>query len=145
VEAATGERGLEEAASRLPDLILLDLGLPDVDGMEVTRRLRAWSTTPIIVISARGREEGKVQALDAGADGYVTKPFAVGELLARMRVALRNAAGLAAGARRQGLDAPPAPAWKCGRQTPPNPTTCGPTCANSGTSSSRIRPGRGTW
>jgi len=98
VEAPTGERGLVEAATRSPDLILLDLGLPDLDGMEVTRRLRAWSTTPIIVISARGREEDKVQALDAGADDYLTKPFGVGELLARMRVALRNAAQLAAGA-----------------------------------------------
>jgi len=105
VEAATGERGLAEAASRLPDLILLDLGLPDLDGMEVTRRLRAWSTTPIIVISARGREEDKVRALDAGADDYLTKPFAVGELLARMRVALRNAARLAAGAGQPTFDA----------------------------------------
>ena len=94
-----------EAATRPPDLILLDLGLPDLDGMDVARRLRAWSTTPIIVISARGREEDKVQALDAGADDYLTKPFGVGELLARMRVALRNAARLAAGAGQPTFDA----------------------------------------
>lgn len=95
VEAATGEQGLVAAATRSPDLMLLDLGLPDLDGMEVTRRLREWSTMPVIVISARGHEEDKVRALDAGADDYLTKPFGVGELLARMRVALRNATRLA--------------------------------------------------
>jgi two-component system KDP operon response regulator KdpE len=81
-----------EASTRAPDLILLDLGLPDVDGVEVTRRLRQWSATPIIVLSARGQENDKIDALDAGADDYLTKPFGTGELLARMRVALRNAA-----------------------------------------------------
>jgi two-component system, OmpR family, KDP operon response regulator KdpE len=96
IEATTGEQALVEAATRLPDLVLLDLGLPDLDGVEVTRRLREWSTSPIIVISARGQEGDKVQALDAGADDYLTKPFGVGELLARMRVALRNAARAAA-------------------------------------------------
>jgi two-component system KDP operon response regulator KdpE len=97
IEAETGHQGLLEAATRAPDVILLDLGLPDMDGVEVARRIRAWSTTPIIVLSARGRERDKVEALDAGADDYLTKPFGVDELLARMRVAVRNAARLAAG------------------------------------------------
>ena len=92
VEATTGEQALVQAATRSPDLILLDLGLPDLDGVEVTRRLREWSKAPIIVVSARGREDDKIQALDAGADDYLTKPFGMGELLARIRVALRNAA-----------------------------------------------------
>jgi two-component system, OmpR family, KDP operon response regulator KdpE len=90
-EATSGAQALTEAATRSPDVILLDLGLPDADGVDVTRRLREWSRTPIIVISARGQEGDKVQALDAGADDYLTKPFGVAELLARMRVALRNA------------------------------------------------------
>jgi two-component system KDP operon response regulator KdpE len=93
VEAVTGEEGLRQSAMRSPDLVLLDLGLPDLDGLEVTRRLRAISKVPILVLSARGQERDKIEALDAGADDYVTKPFAVGELLARMRVALRHAAG----------------------------------------------------
>ncbi|MGE5175735.1 MAG: response regulator [Hyphomicrobiales bacterium] len=93
VEAATGEEGLRQAAMRSPDVVLLDLGLPDLDGLDVTRRLRAFSKVPIVVLSARGQERDKIEALDAGADDYVTKPFAVGELLARMRVALRHAAG----------------------------------------------------
>jgi two-component system, OmpR family, KDP operon response regulator KdpE len=93
-EAATGQQALVDAATRTPDLILLDLGLPDIDGVEVTRRIREWSVTPIIVLSARGRELDKIEALDAGADDYLTKPFSVGELLARMRVALRNASRL---------------------------------------------------
>ena len=91
-EADTGEDGLIEAASRQPDVVILDLGLPDVDGLQVIRRLREWSKVPIIVLSARGQEGDKVAALDAGADDYVSKPFAVGELLARVRVALRHAA-----------------------------------------------------
>ena len=89
-EASTAREGLAQAASRNPDVVLLDLGLPDEDGIEVTRRLREWSGTPIIVISARGQEQDKIAALDAGADDYLTKPFAVGELLARLRVALRH-------------------------------------------------------
>jgi len=90
VESETGEGGLTEAATRAPDVVLLDLGLPDLDGLEVTRRLREWTETPIIVLSARGQEADKVAALDAGADDYLTKPFSVGELLARVRVALRH-------------------------------------------------------
>jgi two-component system KDP operon response regulator KdpE len=97
VEAPTAREGLAQAAGRNPALILLDLGLPDADGLAVTRQIRGWSTTPIIVISARGQEQDKVAALDAGADDYLTKPFGVEELLARMRVALRHAA-LAGGA-----------------------------------------------
>jgi two-component system, OmpR family, KDP operon response regulator KdpE len=92
LEAATGQAGLAEAAAQNPDLILLDLGLPDQDGLTVTEQLREWTLTPIIVISARGREEDKIKALDAGANDYVTKPFGVGELLARIRVALRHKA-----------------------------------------------------
>src|SRR5439155_16921658 len=80
------------AATSLPDLIILDLGLPDLDGVELTRRLREWSAVPIIVISARGKEQDKVVALDAGADDYLTKPFGVPELLARIRVVLRHLA-----------------------------------------------------
>jgi two-component system KDP operon response regulator KdpE len=96
LEAATGTEGLREAATRTPELILLDLGLPDIDGLEVTRRLREWSSVPIVVLSARGLERDKVAALDAGADDYLTKPFGVEELLARLRVALRHAAGATA-------------------------------------------------
>ena len=92
IEATTGAEGLRQASSYTPDLIVLDLGLPDLDGMEVTREVREWSAAPIIVVSARGREEDKVRALDEGADDYLTKPFGTGELLARIRVALRHAA-----------------------------------------------------
>ncbi len=91
-EAATAKEGLMQATTRNPDVVLLDLGLPDLDGLEVTKRLREWSQTPIIVISAREQEKDKVNALDAGADDYLTKPFSAGELLARIRVALRHAA-----------------------------------------------------
>src|SRR5207248_9416732 len=92
IEATRGEEGLRHAAIGQPDLIILDLGLPDMDGVEVARRLREWSSVPIIVVSARGKEQEKVVALDAGADDYLTKPFGVGELLARVRVALRRLA-----------------------------------------------------
>ena len=92
LEAATAREAEQLAPSHNPDLFLLDLGLPDDDGVDVARRLREWTQAPIIVLSARGREEDKVRALDAGADDYLTKPFGVGELLARMRVALRHAA-----------------------------------------------------
>jgi two-component system, OmpR family, KDP operon response regulator KdpE len=92
LEATTAQEGLVQAATRQPEIVILDLGLPDLDGLEVTRRLREWTTVPIIVLSARGQESDKVTALDAGADDYLTKPFSVGELLARLRVALRHAA-----------------------------------------------------
>ncbi|HEY7491362.1 MAG TPA: response regulator [Candidatus Tectomicrobia bacterium] len=92
LEAATAQEGLIQAATGQPELVILDLGLPDLDGLEVMRRLREWTTMPIIVLSARGQEAAKVAALDAGADDYLTKPFGVSELLARMRVALRHAA-----------------------------------------------------
>ena len=91
-EADSGEAAMVVATTDRPDLIILDLGLPDLDGVEVTRRLREWTQTPIIIVSVRGREADKIAALDAGADDYVTKPFGVGELLARMRVALRHIA-----------------------------------------------------
>jgi two-component system, OmpR family, KDP operon response regulator KdpE len=97
IESITAADGLAQAAARNPDLILLDLGLPDLDGLEVTRRLREWTRTPIIVLSARGQDEDKIGALDAGADDYLTKPFSVGELLARMRVALRHVTAPASG------------------------------------------------
>jgi two-component system KDP operon response regulator KdpE len=92
VEADSGRAGLAEATARNPDVVLLDLGLPDMDGIEVTERFREWSEVPIIVISAREQEEDKIRALDAGADDYLTKPFGAGELLARIRVALRHGA-----------------------------------------------------
>ena len=97
IEAQTGQEGLVQAATRSPDIVLLDLGLPDIDGLEVTRRLREWSDTPIIVISAREQEQDKIKALDAGADDYLTKPFGAGELLARIRVAMRHKSMLQAG------------------------------------------------
>ena len=90
LEAATGHQGLAMAASHNPDIILLDLGLPDMDGLEVIRGIRDWARTPIIIISARGRDADKVDALDAGADDYLTKPFSVEELAARLRVAIRH-------------------------------------------------------
>jgi two-component system KDP operon response regulator KdpE len=90
-DVATGADALAQAATRAPDLVLLDLGLPDVDGIEVVRRIREWSRVPVIVLSARGQDADKIRALDAGADDYVTKPFSMGELHARMRVALRHA------------------------------------------------------
>ena len=92
-EATTGSDGLIEAASRQPDVVIVDLGLPDMDGLEVIRRLREWSSVPVIVLSARGGERDKVTALDSGADDYIEKPFGTDELLARIRVALRHAAG----------------------------------------------------
>lgn len=91
IQAVTGESGIRHAANDRPDLIILDLGLPDLDGLEVTRRIREWSGIPIIVVSARGKEQDKVAALDAGADDYITKPFGIAELMARVRVALRHA------------------------------------------------------
>ncbi|WP_297462411.1 two-component system response regulator KdpE [Ferrovum sp.] len=90
IEAMTGERGLIEAGTRKPDLVILDLGLPDREGGEVLRDLRSWSQVPVIILSARSNEEDKIAALDAGADDYLTKPFGVGELLARVRALLRR-------------------------------------------------------
>jgi two-component system KDP operon response regulator KdpE len=90
VEAATGTEALAQASGRTPELVLLDLGLPDIDGLEVTKRLRQWTEAPILILSARGQESDKIAALDSGADDYVTKPFAAGELAARMRAALRR-------------------------------------------------------
>lgn len=89
-EAATGADAINAVLSHRPDIIILDLGLPDIDGIEVTRRLREWSQIPIIILSVREAEQDKIAALDAGADDYLTKPFGTGELLARMRVALRK-------------------------------------------------------
>jgi two-component system KDP operon response regulator KdpE len=97
-EAETGQRGLVEAGTRKPDIVILDLGLPDIDGVEVIRALREWTAIPVIILSARSAEEHKIEALDAGADDYLTKPFGIGELLARIRVALRHSAGFTEGA-----------------------------------------------
>lgn len=91
LDADSGHEGILQAAQRKPDLILLDLGLPDFDGAEVLRRIREWSAVPVIVLSVRDAEEEKIKALDIGANDYVTKPFSAGELLARIRVALRSA------------------------------------------------------
>ena len=91
VESATGRRGSIDAGTHKPDLAIVDLGLPDIDGVEVIRAIREWSPMPIIVLSARIQERAKIEALDAGADDYVTKPFGIGELLARVRAALRHA------------------------------------------------------
>src|SRR6202047_2357723 len=96
VEAATAKEGLAHAAGRNPDVILLDLGLPDTDGLKVTRQRGEWTRTPIIVLSARGHEQDKVAALDLGADDYLTKPFGVEELLARITALLRRSRPAAA-------------------------------------------------
>ena len=97
VEADSGNQALTLASSYVPDLVVLDLGLPDTDGIDVLKRIRAWSGVPVIVLSARDQERDKVEALDAGADDYLTKPFGVEELLARVRVSLRHSAGRLAG------------------------------------------------
>lgn len=91
-EAAAGEEGLAAVARQRPDIVILDLGLPDIDGVEVTRRLREWSEIPIVILSVREQDTEKIAALDAGADDYLTKPFSAGELMARLRAALRRAA-----------------------------------------------------
>jgi two-component system KDP operon response regulator KdpE len=92
LEAASGQEALSKATADKPDIIVLDIGLPDINGIEVTRLLRQWTQIPIIILSVRGAESDKIAALDAGADDYLTKPFGVGELLARLRAALRRAA-----------------------------------------------------
>jgi two-component system KDP operon response regulator KdpE len=91
-EAVSGQEALAAVAAHRPDVVILDLGLPDMDGVEVTRQLREWSQVPIIILSVREQETDKIAALDAGADDYLTKPFGIGELLARLRVALRRVA-----------------------------------------------------
>lgn len=91
-EAATMQRGLVEAGNRRPDLVIVDLGLPDGDGIDLVRELRTWTQVPVLILSARGEEERKIAALDAGADDYLTKPFSVGEMLARVRALMRRAA-----------------------------------------------------
>jgi len=96
-EAASVRRGLIECGSRRPDLVIVDLGLPDGDGLELVRQLRVWAGMPVLVLSARTREQDKVAALDAGADDYLAKPFGMGELLARVRAHLRRRAGSASG------------------------------------------------
>jgi two-component system KDP operon response regulator KdpE len=97
IEAGTLEEGLSETATRRPDLVVLDLALPDGDGIELVRSMRAWSSSPILVLSARGEETDKIQALDAGADDYLTKPFGIGELLARVRALARRRVRVDAG------------------------------------------------
>ena len=92
LDASSGKDGLSKMASANPDLVLLDLGLPDIDGLEVLSQLRAWSKIPVIILSARGQEQDKIKGLDAGADDYLTKPFSVGELMARIRACLRRQA-----------------------------------------------------
>jgi two-component system KDP operon response regulator KdpE len=96
-QAASGQEALAAVVAHRPDLVILDLGLPDLDGVEVTRRLREWTPIPIIILSVREHEMDKIAALDAGADDYLTKPFGMGELLARMRAAIRRTVPLAAG------------------------------------------------
>ena len=97
IEAETGKQGMTAAETRKPDLIILDLGLPDMDGVEVVKAVRAWSSVPVIILSARSQESDKISALDVGADDYLVKPFGVGELLARIRVALRHVSSTANG------------------------------------------------
>src|SRR5512141_1048167 len=92
-EAVNGQEAIHAVLESRPDIIILDLGLPDFDGIEVTRRLREWSNTPIIILSVREAEQDKIAALDAGADDYLTKPFGTGELMARMRVVMRRLSG----------------------------------------------------
>ncbi|MEO5693141.1 MAG: response regulator [Usitatibacter sp.] len=98
-ESSGGRRGTIDAATHKPDMAIVDLGLPDLDGIQVIRTIREWSAMPILILSARSHEKSKIEALDAGADDYVTKPFAVGELLARVRVALRHSVRSASGER----------------------------------------------
>jgi two-component system KDP operon response regulator KdpE len=98
VKSASGRRGSIDAGTHKPDLVIVDLGLPDVDGVDVIRHIRAWSPMPIVVLSARVQEQAKIEALDAGANDYVTKPFGVGEMLARVRAGLRHAVRSASGA-----------------------------------------------
>lgn len=111
LESVKGEEGLALASSHNPDIILLDLGLPDLDGLEIVKRLREWSTIPIIIITARGKEKDKIAGLDAGADDYLTKPFDVGELMARIRVALRHAQTMKQGESKTRFSRHPTSRW----------------------------------
>lgn len=95
LEASTGQEGIAQAAQLQPDCIILDLGLPDIDGLVVLQQIRAWSRVPVVVLTARGQEQEKITLLDAGADDYLTKPFGIGELMARMRVVMRRTADVA--------------------------------------------------
>src|SRR5262245_53338229 len=95
LEAGNGQEGISEVAQHRPDIVLLDLGLPDMDGVAFLKRLREWSHVPVVVLSVRDREEDKIKALDNGADDYVTKPFGTGELIARLRVAIRHSQPMA--------------------------------------------------
>jgi two-component system KDP operon response regulator KdpE len=97
VESASGRRGAIDAQTHKPDLVIIDLGLPDIDGVEIIRQIRSWSRMPILVVSARMNERSKIDALDAGANDYITKPFGVAELFARVRASLRQASALASG------------------------------------------------
>ena len=97
VESATARRGVIDAGTHKPDVVIVDLGLPDFDGVEVVRRIRQWTQVPILILSARAQERAKIDAFEAGADDYVTKPFGIGELLARIKVALRRSARPSAG------------------------------------------------
>jgi len=97
VESAAGRRGAIDAQTHKPDLVIIDLGLPDIDGVDIIRQIRSWSRMPILVVSARMNERSKIEALDAGANDYITKPFGVGELFARVRASLRQASTLASG------------------------------------------------
>ena len=114
--AATGEDGLRLAADHHPDVVILDLGLPGIDGLEVVVGLRGWTSVPIIVLSVREGEADKVAALDAGADDYITKPFGMNELLARIRAAVRRNAPVERGARRRDGDLPDRPRRQAGRR-----------------------------
>ena len=104
ISANTGKEGLQYITSEHPDVILLDLGLPDMDGLEVLQKLRSWSDVPVIIISARTKEQEKVSALDLGADDYITKPFGTGELMARIRTSLRHSHAQAPGHVYKALD-----------------------------------------
>ncbi len=121
-EAINGQEALAGVAAHRPDLVILDLGLPDIDGLEVTRQLREWTRLPIIILSVRGEEAEKIAALDAGADDYLTKPFGTGELLARMRAAVRRTSNpaveplFASGSLTEGVDPAPIAARGVGRR-----------------------------
>jgi DNA-binding response OmpR family regulator len=160
-EAGTWEEGRAAAGRLRPDVILLDLGLPDGDGLSLARELRTRDLTPIIVVSARGREEDKILALDMGVDDYLTKPFGSGELLARIRVALRHAAEVSASPSTcPATSSPSCPSWSAPRArssptasssrrsggTPPRPRrpTCGSTWPACARSWRRIRPAPGS-